>query len=164
MPKRFAMRGSSTASLLPCPTSLWHERLRSRGAKLPGSVLDASALLAYLRKEPGGERVLEAIIAGSAVMTTVNFSEVASWFIRNGANEAFVRSLRARLVFPLVPVDDDLAIRAALLLPLTRAAGLSLGDRLCLALVARLDLPALTADRSWREIANAVSLTVDLIR
>jgi len=131
---------------------------------LPGSVLDASALLAYLRKEPGGERVLEAIVAGGAVMTTVNFSEVASWFVRNGADEAFIRSLRARLVFPLVPVDDDLAIRAALLLPLTRAAGLSLGDRLCLSLAARLGLPALTADRSWREVADAVGLTVDLIR
>ena len=43
---------------------------------MPGSVLDASALLAYLRKEPGGERVLEAIVAGDAVMATVNFSEV----------------------------------------------------------------------------------------
>jgi len=128
------------------------------------SVLDASALLAYLRNEPGAERVLQAIVAGGAVMTTVNFGEVATWFMRNGADEVFVRSLRARLVFPLVSVDDDLAIRAALLAPLTRSAGLSLGDRLCLSLAARLQAPTLTADRLWREVAQAAGITVELIR
>jgi len=128
------------------------------------SVLDASALLSYLRKEPGGERVLEAIVADGAVMTTVNFGEVATWFMRNGADEVFVRSLRARLVFPLVPVDDDLAIRAALLAPLTRSVGLSLGDRLCLSLAERLKAPALTADRLWREVAEVAGIAVELIR
>ena len=127
------------------------------------SVLDASALLAYLRGEPGAERVLEAITAGTS-MTTLNFGEVAGWFIRQGAEEVYVRSLRARLVFPLVPFDDDLAIRAALLLPATRSAGLSLGDRACLALARRSGTTALTADRAWAGIAEAASVTVDLIR
>ena len=102
-------------------------RLKPRVA---GSVLDASAFLAYLRNEPGGDRVLRAILTGQAVMSTANFAEVATWFARNGADEPFIRSLRDRLVFPLVPVDDDLAIRAALLEPLTRASGLGLGDRI----------------------------------
>ena len=53
------------------------------------------------------------------------------------------------LVFPLVAVDDDLAIRAALLEPLTRASGLGSGDRICLALAGRLGVPAVTADRPW---------------
>ncbi len=141
-----------------------HLQPRSQAVRVTGSVLDASALLAYLRKEPGGERVLEAIVAGGAVMTTVNFAEVATWFTRNGADEAFVRSLRARLVFPLVPVDDDLAIRAALLVPLTRSVGLSLGDRLCLSLAARLKAPALTADRHWHEVAQVAGMSVELIR
>ena len=95
-------------------------------ARVAGSVLDASAFLAYLRNEPGGDRVLRAIRTGQAViMSTANFAEVATWFARNGADEPFIRSLRDRLVFPLVPVDDDLAIRAALLEPLTRASGLA---------------------------------------
>lgn len=128
------------------------------------SVLDASALLAYLRNEPGAERVLQAVVAGGAIMTTVNFGEVATWFMRNGADEVFVRSLRARLVFPLVSVDDDLAIRAALLAPLTRSAGLSLGDRLCLSLAARLQAPTLTADRLWHQVAQAAGIRVELIR
>ena len=126
-------------------------------------VLDASALVAYLRAEPGADRVLSAIATG-ATMTTLNFGEVAGWFIRQGADEAYVRSLRARLVFPLVPFDDDLAIRAALLLPATRSAGLSLGDRACLALASRSGIPALTADGAWAGVADVIGIAVDLIR
>ena len=126
-------------------------------------VLDASALLAYLRAEPGSDRVIAAIATGAS-MTSLNFGEVAGWFIRQGADEAYVRSLRARLVFPLVPFDDDLAIRAALLLPATRSAGLSLGDRACLALAERSGVPALTAERAWSGVAEATGVAVTLIR
>ena len=127
------------------------------------SVLDASALLAYLRREPGWEQVLQAF-TGTAMMTTVNFGEVAGWLVRNGADEAAVRTLRNGLVFPLIPVDDDLAIRAALLEPLTRPKGLGIGDRLCLALAARVNGVAVTADAAWHEIAAGVGVEVQLIR
>ena len=130
---------------------------------MSASVLDASALIAYLRAEPGAERVLAAITAGTT-MTTLNFGEVAGWFVRQGADEAYVRSLRARLVFPLVPFDDDLAIRAALLLPATRSAGLSLGDRACLALAWRSGISALTADQAWAGVADAIGVSINLIR
>ena len=130
---------------------------------MSGVVLDASALLAYLRAEPGADRVIAAITAGAS-MTSLNFGEVADWFIRQGADEPYVRSLRARLVFPLVPFDDDLAIRAALLLPVTRSARLSLGDRACLALAGRSGVPALTAHRAWSEIAQAAGVAVEPIR
>lgn len=127
------------------------------------SVLDASALLAYLRQEPGWDQVLQAF-TGSTTMTTVNFGEVAGWLVRNGANEAAVRTLRNGLVFSLTPVDDDLCIRAALLEPLTRPKGLGMGDRLCLALAARSDAIALTADTAWQEIASSGGIKVQLIR
>jgi PIN domain nuclease of toxin-antitoxin system len=127
------------------------------------SVLDASALLAYLRQEPGWEQVLEAL-TGTTTMTSVNFGEVAGWMVRKGADEAAVRGLRNGLVFPLTPVDNDLCIRAALLEPLTRAKGLGIGDRLCLALAARSDSVALTADAAWQEIAAGAGVVVQLIR
>ncbi|MDE4916083.1 type II toxin-antitoxin system VapC family toxin [Methylobacterium sp. 092160098-2] len=127
------------------------------------SVLDASALLAYLRQEPGWEQLLQAF-TGTATMTTVNFGEVAGWMIRNGADEPAVRALRTGLVFPLTPVDDDLAIRAGLLEPLTRFKGLGIGDRLCLALAARSGAVALTANAAWQEIAKAAGVDVRLIR
>lgn len=127
------------------------------------SVLDASALLAYLRQEPGWEQVLQAF-TGTATMTTVNFGEVAGWLVRNGADEAVVRTLRNGLVFPLTPVDDDLAISAALLEPLTRSKGLGIGDRLCLALAARSNAVAVTADAALAEAAEAVGIQVQLVR
>lgn len=41
---------------------------------------------------------------------------------------------------------------------------LSLGDRFCLALAKRLDAPAYTADRAWKEVAADVGAKVVAIR
>jgi PIN domain nuclease of toxin-antitoxin system len=46
----------------------------------------------------------------------------------------------------------------------TADAGLSLGDRFCLALALRDGLPAWTADKAWRTIADAAKVKVVLIR
>jgi PIN domain nuclease of toxin-antitoxin system len=48
------------------------------------SVLDASALLALLFKEPGHERV--AVAADGALASTVNLAEVLTRFVRDGHN------------------------------------------------------------------------------
>jgi len=127
------------------------------------AALDASALLAFLLKEPGREQVLTAVIAGSPI-TTVNFAEVAGRYALRGASEKVVRGLRARVPLVLVPVDEALAIEAAVMLPRTRLAGLSLGDRICLALAKREGIPALTADRAWEGVSDAVGVRVELIR
>lgn len=50
----------------------------------------------------------------------------------------------------------------ARLWPKTRSAGLSLGDRACLATAHRLELPTLTADWAWSELDFEVD--VQLIR
>jgi len=125
-------------------------------------VLDASALLAHLRDEPGGDVVGEAI-AGGAVISTVNLAEVFSRVADRGEDPA---KLAAELtqsglldgaitVEPFTVAD---AIDAGRLRPLTRDAGLSLGDRACLALARRLDAPALTADTDWQGVAHGVEL------
>jgi len=117
------------------------------------SVLDASAALAYLRDEEGAERVAEALGDG-AVMSAANWAEVLSKVADLGEDP---EALEARLLaegligsaLEIVPLEPRDAAAIARLRPVTRAAGLSLGDRACLALAARLDLPALTADRAW---------------
>jgi PIN domain nuclease of toxin-antitoxin system len=125
-------------------------------------VLDASALLAYLREEPGTDVVAEAI-AGGAVISAVNLAEVFSHSAARGADPA---KLAAKLtqsglldgavtVEPFTAAD---AIDAARLRPLTRDAGLSLGDRACLALARRLGTPVLTADTAWQGVAHDVEL------
>jgi PIN domain nuclease of toxin-antitoxin system len=72
--------------------------------------------------------------------------------------------VRDQLPVNLVPVDDDLALRAALMAGITRSAGLSLGDRVCLALAQRSGQPALTADQAWSRVAEATGARVQQIR
>ena len=124
-------------------------------------VLDASALLAFLLDEPGSDVVRAALPL--AQMSTVNLSEVAARLIRDHP-EAAVRDSIGRLDIRMRSLDDWLAIDAGILARATRGVGLSLGDRCCLALARRLDCPALTADRIWAEIADAVGVEVRLIR
>jgi PIN domain nuclease of toxin-antitoxin system len=125
-------------------------------------VLDASALLAYLRDEPGAELVTEAVADG-VVISTVNLAEVFSRSADRGADPAKIAAKLAQngllngaiAVEPFTTAD---AIDAARLRPLTRDAGLSLGDRACLALARRLGTPALTADTTWQGVAHDVEL------
>jgi ribonuclease VapC len=124
--------------------------------------LDASAVLAFLLAEPGKERVTEALLA-APTMTTVNFAEVATKYVLRGA-KAQAATLAERLPVTLVSVDLDLALRAALMADLTRPAGLSLGDRICLALGQRTGQVVLTADRGWPGVAQAVGVRVELVR
>lgn len=125
-------------------------------------VLDASALLAHLRDEPGADVVAEAIASG-AVISTVNLAEVFSRVADRGEDPA---KLAAELtqsglldgaitVEPFTAAD---AVEVGRLRSLTRDAGLSLGDRACLALARRLDAPALTADTDWQGVAHGVEL------
>ena len=123
-------------------------------------VLDASAVVALLSDEPGAERV-EAALAGS-VLSTVNWSEVAQAVLRDGGDpQADLVELRASGV-RLEPLDDAVALEAARLHASTRTAGLSLGDRCCLALAAALGRPALTADRAWADLS--VGADVEVLR
>ena len=125
-------------------------------------ILDASALLAMLREEPGGDRVAEAI--GEARMSVVNFSEVVSHFIHNGMPAEQVDAMLKPLPVALVPASADLSRIAGHLRAATAEAGLSLGDRFCLALAVSEKLPAWTADRQWSAIAGKVGAEVVVIR
>jgi len=125
-------------------------------------VLDASALLALLLGEPGGEKV-RAVLADS-VIASVNIAEVVGHFARNGAAEPDIRRVLDPLPFECVAFDAELAYFAGLLVPATRRLGLSLGDRACLALARRNGAPALTADRSWQSLSAAIGVEIDVLR
>lgn len=125
------------------------------------TVLDASALLALLRDEPGAAKVADAI--ADARMSSVNFAEVVSHFIHAGMPAEQVDVMLRPLPMTIVAADHGLAMIAGHLRAKTAEAGLSLGDRFCLALARRDGLPALTADKQWRTIADAVGVTVSVI-
>lgn len=125
--------------------------------------LDASALLAFLFREPGHERV--ALALPDCCMSTVNLSEVLGRFVRDGRDASLVhRQLRASTIV-WVPFGAEAAAITAALIPATRPLGLSLGDRACLALALASGAAALTADRAWLELdPNVVKVQVELIR
>ncbi len=119
-------------------------------------VLDASALIVFLKDEPGAEIVSSALASGTWI-SAVNWSEMLTKFVDLGVSgDQITDELLERgvlgVLLQIVPFDEDAAAAAADLRPRTRALGLSLGDRACLALAQRLDLPALTADRAWQTL------------
>ena len=126
-------------------------------------ILDASAILAYLLQEPGGESVAEAIDSGAG-LGTANLAEVMTRLVRDGVAVDTARQVLSALPVTLFDLDADLALRAGALVPATRKFGLSLGDRLCLALAIRENVPAVTADTAWAEVAPLIGATVQLIR
>ena len=125
-------------------------------------VLDASALLALLRDEPGSAKVADAI--AEARMSSVNYAEVVSHFIHAGMPADHIDAMLRPLPMVIVEADQGLATIAGRLRAVTAEAGLSLGDRFCLARARRDGLPALTADKQWRTVADAAGVTVTLIR
>jgi Uncharacterized protein conserved in bacteria len=128
------------------------------------AVLDASALLALLKGEPGAERVAEALERG-AYLSAVNLAEVLSKLADWGEDptEAQARMAQVGLLgaaVEVLPFTGEDALEVARLRALTRAHGLSFGDRACLALARRLGLPALTAERAWAELDLGIPVEV----
>ncbi len=124
------------------------------------AVLDASALLALLNREPGHEEVARTI--PDAAISAVNLSEVAAKLAESGMPEESIREALGGLAIDVHDFGRDLAFQTAMLRPLTKHKGLSLADRACLALGQRLNLPVITADRVWKELDLEVE--VGLIR
>jgi PIN domain nuclease of toxin-antitoxin system len=110
-------------------------------------VLDASAVLAFLHGEDGTNDV-ETALLGDARCGAANWSEVAQKVLAAGRDWQLVRALLASYdnlrVEPVVVDDAEWAARRW-----RRGEGLSLADRLCLALAERVDADVLTADASW---------------
>ena len=119
-------------------------------------VLDSSAILAIVQSETGAEAVLEAI--PDAVISAVNFSEVVAKLADNGYPTDAIRSELRKLNLAVVDFDEDQAYAAGLLRPLTRSAGLSLGDRACIALARQLGCGVLTSDREWAALDLGVEV------
>ncbi len=125
-------------------------------------ILDASALLALLKDETGAAKV--ASVIEKARISAVNLAEVVSFYIHLGMPADKVDEMLAPLPLDIVPADAELARRAGQMRAETAEAGLSLGDRFCLALAARAQATALTADRRWLTVAQRLGVSVELIR
>jgi ribonuclease VapC len=110
-------------------------------------VADASAILAALKNEPFSN-VHPRLLVGATV-SAVNVCEVLSKLHDDGLKEEQAQAAVAVMDLRVIPFDGLQARTAARLRAMTRHAGLSLGDRACLALGDRLGYPMVTADRVW---------------
>src|SRR5277367_4992917 len=124
-------------------------------------VLDASAILAYLFREPGAEKLTDEILE-AAVASTVNLAEVQSKLVsmNHDPDEAWEDALA--LGMAVEPFTQAQARAAGTLVKKTKGHGLSLGDRSCLALAIALKAPVYTTERIWKGLN--VGVTIQLLR
>jgi len=109
-------------------------------------VLDASAILAFLRGEPGDDTVEEAFNQGSCC-SAANWSEVMQKILANNDNWEAMQQLLKSYKLSIRSVTQADAEWAAMYWQTHQY--LSLGDRLCLALTYRLGATVLTSDAMW---------------
>ena len=110
------------------------------------SVVDASVLLAFAQGEEGAGQA-EVLLGEGASCGAANWSEVAQKVRAAGRDWPLVRALLVSYSLAVEAVIEEDAEWAAG--RWRRGEGLSLADRLCLALGERLDVDVWTADTSW---------------
>jgi ribonuclease VapC len=125
-------------------------------------VLDASAVLAMILKEPGGGRVeaaLDAVGRGTdtqIAISTVNWCEVLTRLQRSPASltpEELAGIMSGVDVVPFERSDAELAAQINL-----HAQFISLGDRACLALASARKATAWTTDKTWSRVKTDISI------
>jgi ribonuclease VapC len=124
------------------------------------AVVDASAAMAFLKREPGGDR-LRSYLAQS-YMSAVNAAEVVQGMRRYGYDSEASLLVLQNIGLRIVDADLQMARIAGNLQRETKSIGLSLGDRFCLALALERSLPVVATDRRMTEIK--LPITVVLLR
>ena len=97
-------------------------------------VLDASALLALVQREPGGSKV-HAVLRTS-IVSAVNFTEVSN------------------------KLYDKMGVAQGSLAAVAAPPGISLGDCICVALGRKLGADVWTRDRKWAQLDASYRVTV----
>ncbi|AJA11684.1 putative toxin of toxin-antitoxin system [Sphingopyxis sp. LC81] len=121
-------------------------------------VLDASAVLAVIQEEPGAERIEAHLDTGC--ISAVNLAEVVGKLQDRGLGDNEIDELIALLDLDTRILDKDGAVFMGKLRQSTKVAGLSLGDRACLALAHSLGATAITMDRAWKDLEIGVAIEV----
>lgn len=125
------------------------------------SVLDASALMALINNEPGS--ALVQVHLAKACMSTINFTEVLSKMVEQGAPAIDAKRVLDNFNIELIAFDQSQIFGVSQLRLNTKQYGLSLGDRVCLNLGKTLGLPILTSDQIWAKM-NDPDIKILLVR
>jgi PIN domain nuclease of toxin-antitoxin system len=109
-------------------------------------------------EELGADKISK--LLPGAILGAVNLAEVVAKLQERGAPDETIDRNIARLDLRVIPFDAAQALLAGKLRARTRRAGLSLGDRACLALAVTRGLPAVTMDRGWAALDIGVQIIV----
>lgn len=123
---------------------------------MTGIVFDSSVVIAILKEESGYEAAER--LLGQALISSVNIAEIAAYLSRSSLSFDLIQRIVARFPFEIIPLDAELALHSGALFLQTKAHGLSLGDRACLALGLSRKLPVLTADSVWAKLGLPVDV------
>ena len=124
------------------------------------TVFDTSAVLAVIFGEPGGEKLPALWADGDNLMSAVNYAELVAKLNERGMSDAEVLTVLEGVPLTLVPFDEATALASGLLRTATRALGLSLGDRACIALAQARRAVVVTADKQWEKLAGVEVLLI----
>ena len=125
-------------------------------------VLDASALLALIKDEEGADVVARAAGSDAATISAVNHTETLQKAARAGV---VVEDVDVALEALGITVSPFGRLDARLTASFYRhRSGLSLADRVCLALARSLSSVAFTADQAWENWADDLGVALRVIR
>lgn len=125
-------------------------------------VLDACALMVYLEKEPGYEKIKDLFVKSAEsgrnlLMATVNWGEVFYVLVRDYGIEEAEKIQRAIETFPIEFVQVDLAItKQAALYKATKK--ISYADCFAAALAKHHKAELITSDKGFRAVENEIKI------
>ncbi len=128
------------------------------------TVLDASAILAFLQGEPGEEMLRLALQSNRCVVTAANQSEVIAKILDSGVEAEAITTMMGQLAYTVIDITAEDGEFSGWMRNQTRTIGMSVGDRLCLAAAKRLKTAVLTSDRPWLTMAQPLGLDIRCIR
>ena len=132
----------------------------------PPLLLDASALIALFRREPGYPEVQGALSGRPCAVSSVTLTEMEGKLVGRGDyTHGQVQASWGRLA-PFVPelvFDADCRAKAAFYYARKSPYGLSLGDAACFGTAEVHGLHVLTAEQGWAKVPD-LPFGVELIR
>jgi ribonuclease VapC len=122
--------------------------------------IDASALIAFLRSEPGAD-VVQRYLRGS-IISAISLSEVFEKTPNLDQSGDRVLALLRNWQVTVVPFEAEQAAIAARIKSMIGNPDISFADRACLAVAQSSSVPALTANRTWMSLS--IEAEIILIR
>ncbi|MBP7189682.1 MAG: type II toxin-antitoxin system VapC family toxin [Rickettsiaceae bacterium] len=124
-------------------------------------ILDSSAIIALIFEESGHEIACDAL--SNAIMSSINYCEVISILSQKIPLEE-IKPILQKLITKVIEFDEEDAFLCGALHQKTREYGLSLGDRACISLGEKLNVPVYTADRIWEKVQKYTKTPIIIIR